>query len=110
MAVEALSTTKLAERAKKFAAAALGDDDKSLCGSVSKTKNVPITILAEYSDYTNILPSDSATVLPEYTGINDHLIDLVDNNQLPYDLPSRLVARRCSNIAHPQEGSFQLCV
>ena len=65
-----LPTTKWAEPAKEFAAAALRDDDKSLCDSVSKAKNVhpfrqaqiasldvkevPVTIPAEYSDYTNV--------------------------------------------------------
>ena len=52
------------------------DDDKSLCGSVSKAKNVPVTILAEYFDYTNIFPLDSAAEVPKHTGINDDPIDL----------------------------------
>ena len=65
-----LPTTKWAECAKEFAAAALGNDDKSLCDSVSKAKNVhpfrqaqiasldveevPVTIPAVYSDYTDV--------------------------------------------------------
>ena len=51
----------------------------SIRGSVLEAKNVSVTILAEYSDWTDAFPSDSATVLPEYTGINDHPIDPVDN-------------------------------
>ena len=56
--------------------AALGNNDKSLCGSDSEAKNVPVTIPAEYSDHTNVFPSDSAAVLPKHTGVNNHSIDL----------------------------------
>ena len=99
-----LPTAKWSECAKEFAASALGDDDKSLCGSVLKAKNVhpfrqaqiasldieevPVTIPAEYSDYTDVFPSDSATALPKYTGINNHPINLVDNKQPSYALPN----------------------
>ena len=68
------------------------DDDKSVCGSVSKVKNVPVTILAEYSDYTDVFSPDSVAELPEHTGVNDHPINLAFQ-----------VARRRSNIVHPQE-------
>ena len=66
-----LPTAKWAEYAKEFAAAALGDNDKSLCGSVSKAKNVhpfrqaqiasldvekvPVTILAVFGLHRRLL-------------------------------------------------------
>ena len=43
-------------------------------------------ILAEYSDFSNIFSSDSAVELSEYTGINNHLINLLDNKQPLYSL------------------------
>ena len=36
-------------------------------------------IPAEYSNFSNIFSSNSAAELPEYTTINDHPIDLLDN-------------------------------
>ena len=41
-------------------------------------------IPAEYSDFFNVFSSNSAAELLEHTGINDHLIDLLNNKQLPY--------------------------
>ena len=35
-----------------------------------------VMIPVEYSDYTNVFPSDSAAVLPKHTGVNNHSIDL----------------------------------
>ena len=43
-----------------------------------------IGILAKYSNFSNVFFSDSAAELPEYTGINDHLINLLDNKQPLY--------------------------
>ena len=43
-------------------------------------------ISAKYSDYSNVFSSDSAAELPEYTRINNPLIDLLDNKQLLYSL------------------------
>ena len=40
--------------AKEFATAA----QETICGSVSKVKNVLVTVPADYSDYTNVFPSD----------------------------------------------------
>ena len=100
--------------AKEFAAAALGADDEafvvhvaSLLGSVSEAKNIyssrqaqtasldveEVTIPAEYLDYTDVFSPDSAAELPEHIGFNDHPIDLTFQ-----------VARRHSDIVHPQEG------
>ena len=41
-------------------------------------------IPTEYSDFSNVFSSESAAELPEYTGINNHPIDLLDNKQPPY--------------------------
>ena len=43
-----------------------------------------IGIPAEYSDFSDIFPSDSVAELLKYTGINNHPINLLDNKQLPY--------------------------
>ena len=92
MAAEALPTTKRIElfSAKEFAMAALGNNVKSLCGSVLKAKNVPVTIPAEYLDYSNVFLPDFVAELPKRTGINDNPIEITFQ-----------VARRCSNIIHP---------
>ena len=45
------------------------EDDKSLCGSVSEVKNVPVLISVEYSDYTNLFPLESPTALPKHTSL-----------------------------------------
>ena len=39
---------------------------------------------AKYSDFSNIFSSDSAAELPEHTRINNHLINLLGDKQLPY--------------------------
>ena len=44
--------------------------------SVLEAKNVPVTIPAKYSDYTNVFLSDSTAELPERTGINNHPIKM----------------------------------
>ena len=43
-------------------------------------------ILIEYSDFSNIFFLDSASELLEYTRINDHPINLLDNKQSSYGL------------------------
>ena len=45
-----------------------------------------IIIFFENADYTNIFWPNSATELPNYTNINDHPINRIDNKQLPYGL------------------------
>ena len=42
--------------------------------------------LVEYSNFSNIFSSNSAAELPDYTRINNHLINLQDNKQPPYSL------------------------
>ena len=78
-----LQTTKRVDlfSAKECATAAQGTMIKSLCGSVSEVKNVPVTIPAEYSDYTDILAST--------------IILLIWPSKSPVGAP---------NIVHPQEG------
>ena len=39
---------------------------------------------AEYLDFADVFSPDLAFELPEYTGINDHVIKLVDGQQPPY--------------------------
>ena len=43
-------------------------------------------IPAEYSNFSNNFSSECPAELPEYTRINDHLINLLDNKQLLYSL------------------------
>ena len=43
-----------------------------------------VTISFEYADYTDLFLLDSAAKLPEYTGMNNHFIDLIDDKQLFY--------------------------
>ena len=40
-------------------------------------------IHAEYFNFSNVFSSNSAAELQEHTGINDYLINLLDNKQLP---------------------------
>ena len=46
----------------------------------SKKTRIP----AKYSDFSNVFSSESAAELLEYTGINDHFINLLDDKQPPY--------------------------
>ena len=41
---------------------------------------------AKYSDFADVFSLDLASELPEYTGINNHAIELVDDQQPPYGL------------------------
>ncbi len=43
-----------------------------------------IKVLPEYLDYINIFIFDCVIELPENTGINKHIIELVEGKQLPY--------------------------
>ena len=44
----------------------------------------PTKIPDEYSDFAEVISPDLASELPEYTGINDHAIELVNGQQPPY--------------------------
>ena len=87
---------------KEFAAAALNEEDKTFVvhmealsvvdssvypswqAQISLLDVQEVTIPFEYADYTNVFSPDSATELLEHTGINNHLIDLIDDKQPPY--------------------------
>ena len=105
MAADALLTTRRIEiiDKKEFAAAPLSANNKTFVAHVvalAKPTIMPIHpsyqaqvdalmskeigISAEYSDFSNVFSSDSAAELLEYTGINDHPINLLDNKQPPY--------------------------
>lgn len=51
-----------------------------------KVNKVLITVFAKYSDYTNIFLLKLTMKLPEYTGINNHAIDLEKDKHPPYGL------------------------
>ena len=90
---------------REFAAAVLNADDKTFIvhiaalaepttmsiysffqAQVATLTSEETGIPAEYSDFSNVFSSDSVAELPEYTGINDHPIYLLDNKQPPYSL------------------------
>ena len=83
---------------KEFAAAALNVANKTFVvhiAALAEPTTMPIYpscqaqvaalmskgagISAEYFDFSDVFSSDSAVELPKHTGINDHLIDLLDN-------------------------------
>ena len=101
-AADALPTTKKVEiiDKKEFAVAARNPDDKTFVvhvGTLAKPTIMPIYfssraqvvsltskktgIFAEYSYFSNVFSSDSAVELPEYTKINDHPINQLNNKQ-----------------------------
>ena len=104
-AAKALPTTRRVEiiNKREFAAAALNTDDETFVVHVAALAE-PTTMLihpsrqaqvaaltseeteipAEYSDFSDVFSSDSAAELPEYTGINNHPINLLDDKQPPY--------------------------
>ena len=105
MAIEALPTTRGVEiiDKKKFAAAALNANDETFVvyiAALAELTTIPIHpshqaqvavltsektgIPTEYSDFSNVFSSDSVAELPEYIGINDHPINLLNNKQLPH--------------------------
>ena len=51
---------------------------------VAALTNEETVILDEYCDFSNVYSLDSTAELPEYTRINDHPINLLDNKQLHY--------------------------
>ena len=104
-AAEALPTTRRVEiiGKKEFAAAALNEEDETFvvhmaAPNVKAASNVhpsrqaqivlleveKITIPSKYADYTDVFSPDSTAKLPEYTGINNYPIDLIDDKQPPY--------------------------
>ncbi len=49
-----------------------------------KADEAPTKVLSEYADFADVFSPKLAAELPEYTGINDHAIELVDDWQPPY--------------------------
>ena len=82
---------------KKFVPAALNEEDETFVvymaafnmvdstihpswqAQISLLGVKKVTIPSEYADYTNVFSSNFAAELPEYTSINDHPIDLIDD-------------------------------
>ena len=48
------------------------------------TEEAPTKVPAKYSDFADVFTPDLASKLPKHTGINDHAIELVDDQQTPY--------------------------
>lgn len=44
-----------------------------------------VTILAKYLNYANIFPKEVVVKLPKHLDINEYIIDLEPNKQLPYE-------------------------
>ena len=156
-AAKALSTTRRVEIIDKreFMAAALNADNETFVvyiAALTELTTMPIHpscqaqvavltseetgISIEYSDFSDVFSLDSALELPEYTGINNHLIDLLEDKQPPYgpiyslglvkleklknyievNLASGFIRRfkspACASILFIQkkDGSLQLCV
>ena len=105
MATEVLPTTKRVEiiDQREFAATALNANNEIFVmhpAALAEPMTMPIhsscqaqvaaltsketRIPAEYSDFSNVFSLDSVAELPEYTGINNHPINLLDNKQPPY--------------------------
>ncbi len=49
-----------------------------------KANEAPTKVPSEYADFADVFSSKLAVELPEHTGINDHIIELVDDWQPPY--------------------------
>ncbi len=49
-----------------------------------KADVAPIEVPSEYTDFADVFSPKLAAKLPEYTRINDHAIEFVDNRQPPY--------------------------
>ena len=71
----------------------------SIWGSTSEAKNIPITMSAEYSDYTNVF--SLLTLRRSYPSTPASIIIL---------WAWYMIARQRSNIVHPQEGWKPLIV
>ena len=47
-------------------------------------EEAPTKVSAKYSDFADVFSLDLASELPKHTGINDHAIELVKGQQVPY--------------------------
>ena len=100
---EVLPTTKWVEpiNKKEFAKAALDEKSETFVIHVASLNLSPgihldreaqiaslfteeVKIPDKYSDFTNVFSEEKTLVLPEYTELNEHAIDLEDDKQLPY--------------------------
>ena len=106
---EALPTTRRVKLVgkKEFAAAALDPEHETYVVHVASLHSIPLASLdihlfqrpqisgliteealtnvsTEYLNFADVFSSDLAFELPEYIGINDHAIKLVDGQQPPY--------------------------
>ena len=99
---KAFPTTRYVElvRKKEFAVAALDPKYKTFVIHVAFFSSILLDVRPQisgliveeistkasikYSDFVDIFSPDLASKLPKYTGINDHAIKLVDNQQPPY--------------------------
>lgn len=92
---------------KEFAAAILNKKDKifvmlmtafNLALNIHPSQEVKIvlldvekvTISSKYTDYTNVFSLDSAAKLAKHIGINNHLMNLINDKQPPYGLINSL--------------------
>ncbi len=50
-----------------------------------KADEAPTEVLSKYADFADVFSPKLAAELPEYTRINNYAIELVDDQQLPYD-------------------------
>ena len=48
-------------------------------------EEAPTKVSAKYSEFADVFSLDLASKLPKHTGINNHAIELVDGQQLPYE-------------------------
>ena len=105
-AAEALSTIRRMKiiNKKEFAIAEFNEDDENLIMHITALSVVDsnvhlswhvqiallkvekVIILSKYIDYTNVFSSDFVVELPKHIGINNHLIDLIDDKLSPYYL------------------------
>ncbi len=103
----------------------------NLKGDESHTK-----ILSKYADFVDVFLPKLVVELPEYTRINNHILELVDDWQPPYDLiydlglveleilkayiknnlangfirPSKSLTRAPIFFAKKPDGSLRLCI
>lgn len=53
---------------------------------IASLKIEKVIVLRKYLDFIDVFSSNSATELPKYIGINNHLIDLKEGKKLSYKL------------------------
>ena len=87
----------------------MGDHDKSLCRLVLEAENVFVLVPAECLYHTNVSSLNSTVELPERTGINDHLINLVNAKEPLYALLSHPLPLRTLFICKI-DVNLRLCI